>query len=172
MIMYKSVLIRLLKNIFINRWLVRFYFTQKDLQRIEDAITQSEAQHYAEIQVAIESHIPVQDVFRKKTAKQCAIEAFAKLHVWDTKENSGVLIYLLLTDRSIEIIADRGIHQTLGTSYWEKINSETVEYFKKKQYTDGILHAMEQISLEMKRLFPLDKNKKNDDELSNKVIIL
>ena len=92
------------------------------------------------------------------------------MRIWDTEENSGVLIYLLLADHKIEIIADRGIHSVLGHDYWGKIIKEILEYFKRKEYCDGIIYGIDEITARMIEIFP----KQGDDpnELSDEVVII
>ncbi len=153
-----------------NRWFVRFYFSSKDLKTIADHIATSEDKHRAEIRLAIEASLGSFLVLRRMTGKQRAIDVFSQLRIWDTEENNGVLIYLLLVDHKIEIIADRGIHKVLGHDYWEKINKEMIAYFQKKNYTEGILYGINAITSEMKLLFP--KEGEDPNELSNEVVIL
>lgn len=161
---------RLLKHFFIGRWLVRRYFQRKELKGIAKLIADSENKHRAEIRVAIEASLPPMQVWHKVYAPQKAVEVFSQLRIWDTAENNGVLIYLLLADRRLEIIADRGIHEILGNNYWKKINKKMLSYFQQKQYKLGIEYAIEQITEEMVRLFPKDGEDPN--ELSDEVVLL
>src|SRR5690606_15791562 len=80
------------------------------MSAIEEAIVRSEAKHRAEIRVAIEEALDVAALFADQSARERAVEVFSLLRVWDTEENNGVLIYLLLADRDIEIVADRGLN--------------------------------------------------------------
>ena len=167
---YTMKISRFFKHLFLNRWLVRFYFSKKDLDKISEQIALSEDQHRAEIRFAVEANLGVLSIVRGAVGRQRGIDVFSQLRIWDTEENNGVLIYLLLADHDIEIIADRGIHQSLGHDYWEKINAEMVEYFKKKQYAEGILYGIKKITEEMVRLFP--KQGEDPNELSNEVVVL
>ena len=166
----KMKLFRIYKHLFLSRWLVRFYFSKKDLVKIAEHIAHSESKHRAEIRVAIESKLDILQVIRNVKARQRAIDTFSQLGIWDTEENSGVLIYLLLVDHQLEIVADRGIHKVLGHDYWEKINQKVVEHFKQKRYTEGILYAIDEINTKMIEIFP--KQGEDPDELSNEVVIL
>ena len=161
---------RFCKHLLLSRWLVKTYFSKSDLSQIANRIAASESKHRAEIRVAIEANLHPLRVFSDAPVKQRAVDVFSQLRIWDTQENNGVLIYLLLADHVLEIVADRGIHQTLGEDYWQKINEDVIHLFKKKQYTDGICYAIEEITSEMVKLFP--KQGEDPDELSNEVVIL
>ena len=163
-------ILRICKHLFLSRWLVRFYFSKKDLAKIVEHIARSEQKHRAEIRVAIESNLDIFQVIKNIEAPQRALETFSQLRIWDTEENSGVLIYILLADHKIEILADRGIHKVLGHAYWKKINKKVIGFFKKKDYTGGILYAIEEINTKMIEIFP--KRGEDPDELSNEVVIL
>ncbi len=161
---------RIIRHLFVGPWLVRRYFTKQDLKEIAQKIAISEKQHRAEIRVALQAGLEIIDIMRGVEARQKAIEAFSQLGIWDTEENNGVLIYLLLAERRLEIIADRGIHSILGQRYWEKIHKEMLSLFRSKQYKEGVLYALEHINTKMMELFP--KQGEDPDELPNEVVIL
>ena len=163
-------LFRICKHLLLSRWLVCFYFSKQDLAKIAEHIAHSESKHRAEIRVAVESNLEPLQLMRNVKARQRALDSFSQLGIWDTEENSGVLIYLLLADHQIEIVADRGIYKVLGHDYWEEINQKVIGYFKQKRYTEGILYAIEQIGAKMIEIFP--KQGSDPDELSNEVVIL
>ena len=126
--------------------------------------------HRAEIKIIIEASLNLRDVLKDRNARDRAVELFSLFRIWDTQENSGVLIYLMLTDHKLEILADRGIYKALGHGYWDKLNDTIIKNFKKKEYNAGVVHAIEQVTKEMIRLFP--KKGEDPDELSNEVIVL
>ena len=123
---------RILRHLFLGNWLVRSYFSKTDLVKIKEHIAKSELKHRSEIRFAIESKMDFFQLLGNVDSRKRAIDVFSNLRIWDTEENSGVLIYLLLADHKIEIIADRGIHSVLGHDYWGKIIKEILEYFKRK----------------------------------------
>ena len=100
-------------------WAWRRAFPQTTLDAIEAAIRASETTHSGEIRFAIENSLAGSWVWRGKTGRERAIEVFSNLRVWDTEHNSGVLVYLLLADHDIEIVADRGIAARVDASDWE-----------------------------------------------------
>ena len=153
-----------------GRWLVKKYFSRRDLLELAERIGRSEEKHRAEIKIIIEASLNLIDVFKGKTARDRAIDLFSIFRVWDTQENSGVLIYLMLADHKLEILADRGIHKALGHDYWEKLNHKIIRNFKNKEYKKGIIHSIDQVNKEMIKLFP--KKGKDADEISNEVIVL
>jgi uncharacterized membrane protein len=95
---------------------------------------------------------------------------FGRLNIWDTEHNNGVLIYLLLADRDVEIIGDRGIHQHLGDDGWEVICREMEALFRKSEFEAGVLHGIDKISEVLKKHFPQKGASRN--EISNKPLIL
>ena len=166
--MLKSIL----KNFFISRWLVKSYFSKEDLKALEEKIIDSEKQHSAEIRIVIEANRDLQDIILKRSIRERAIEVFSHLRVWDTEQNNGILIYLLLSEHIIEIIADRAIYKTLGHKYWDDLNHKLVEYFQKKEYQQGMTYVIDAVSAKLVTLFPVDGSRENIDELPNTVVIL
>src|SRR5687767_441551 len=98
---------------------VRRAFPAHDLQAIEKAIAKSEKRHGGEIRFAVEAALDVPALLRGQSAHGRALEVFSELRVWDTEANNGVLIYLLLADRDVEIVADRGVNRRVGPQGWE-----------------------------------------------------
>ena len=107
-----------------HRWRLRRIFTPKVLARIEAAIKASEATHSGEIRFVVEGALDGAPLFRNQPARERALDIFSQLRIWDTEQNNGVLIYLLLADRDFEIVADRGIDAKVGAAGWEKICAE------------------------------------------------
>ena len=93
---------------------VRRAFPDDGMKRIEQAIVAGEATHRGQVSIAIEAALPLIRVLRRLSPRERALEVFGSLRVWDTEENNGVLLYLLLADRDVEIVADRGIHRLVG----------------------------------------------------------
>jgi uncharacterized membrane protein len=123
-----------------------------------------------EIRFVVESNLHIFDIFKRKSAKKRAIEVFSQFHVWDTAQNNGVLIYLLLADRDFEILADRGVHQHVGSQGWEKISHEMEVMFRKGQFENGVLYGIDQISTLLMQYYPVDGE--NVNELPNTPIII
>ena len=161
---------RLVKHLLIWPGIVKQYFPKESMQRIENAIAASEKSHFGEICFVVESNLHAFDIVRKVSAKKRAIEVFSEFHVWDTVQNNGVLIYLLLADHDFEIVADRGIHHHVGNEGWEQISREMEKHFKRGDFELGVLHGIAQITEHLDRHFPLDKE--NVNELSNAPIVI
>jgi uncharacterized membrane protein len=161
---------RLTKHLFIWPYIVKQHFPKESMQRIENAIAASEKTHFGEICFVVESNLHAFDIVRKVSAKKRAIEIFSKFHVWDTAQNNGVLIYLLLADHDFEIVADRGVHQHVGNEGWEQISREMERHFKRGEFELGVLHGIAKITEHLDRHFP--SVKENVNELSNAPIVI
>lgn len=140
------------------------------MRNIEKAIMRSELAHQGEIRFVVEASLHPLEIMAGKTAKQRAIEIFSYLHVWDTAQNSGVLIYLLLADRDFEIVADRGIHAHVGNEGWEKICDEMERLFRKGEFEAGAMLGIDKVSELLQKHFPA--NGKNKNELPDKPVVL
>ncbi|MDP3087219.1 MAG: TPM domain-containing protein [Methylotenera sp.] len=165
---------RLFRHLFIWPGAVRRHFSNDAMRRIEAAIAVSEITHLGEICFVIETNLHVFDIFRKKSGKKRAIEVFSQLHVWDTAQNNGVLIYLLLADHDFEILADRGIHQHVGNSGWEAICQHMEAMFRQGQFESGVLYGIAQISQQLAKHYSVEGLGVggNVNELKNTPIIL
>lgn len=161
---------RLIRHGFSLPWLARQYFPAESLKRIEAEIAKSETQHLGEIRFVVESNLSFLEVLRKKSPKKRALEIFSGLHIWDTEQNNGVLIYLLLADHDFEILADRGIHQHVGKEGWEAICQQMEAMFRKGEFELGVIFGIHQISDVLAQYFPAYGENKN--ELPNKPLII
>src|ERR1700747_21813 len=112
---------RIGKHLIEHRWRARRIFTPKVLDRIEQATKTGEATHSGQGRFVVEGALDGSPLLRDQPARERALDIFSHLRIWDTEHNNGVLIYLLLADRDIEIVADRGINGKVGTEGWEKI---------------------------------------------------
>src|SRR3981081_4059437 len=115
---------RIGKHLLEHRWRVRKIFPQRVLASIEQAIKASEAKHSGQIRFVVEGALDGAPLLRNQSARDRALDVFSHLRIWDTAHNSGVLIYLLLADRDVEILADRGIDARVGAAGWERICRE------------------------------------------------
>lgn len=112
---------RWLKHSLIPDWAVRRVLSDAAMNRIESAIGQSEYRHRGQLRFAVEASLDPRYLRRSSGVRDRAIDVFSQLRVWDTEENNGVLIYLLLADRDVEIVADRGIDARVGRQGWESV---------------------------------------------------
>lgn len=151
-------------------WRWRMLFSKKVLADIEAAIKHSEHQHSGELRFAVENAQALGDVWRGISARQRALEVFSNLRVWDTEQNSGVLIYLLLADREVHIVADRGITRQVAQTEWDAIAKIMQKAFQSGDFLHGSLQGIERITMLLAAHFPPDTD--NLNELSNKPVIV
>ena len=129
-------------------------FPRATLGAIEQAINASETAHMGEIRFVVEGALDTAPLFGGQSARERAIELFSRLRVWDTEHNSGVLIYLLLADRQVEIVADRGIHAKAGTHAWATICGAMESAFKKSKFEDGVVQGIQAVTRQLTEHFP------------------
>lgn len=151
-------------------WQVQRHFSKAALRRIELAIKASELTHTGEIRFVVEAGLHPLEIISKKMPKKRAIELFSLLNIWDTEQNNGVLIYLLLADRDVEIVADRGIHQHVGNDGWESICHAMELQFRRGEFEAGVLDGIRQIGALLKQHYPADGE--NENELPNATVII
>ena len=124
------------------------------MRQIERAIADAEARHSAQIRFAVEHALDLHALLRGESARERAIEVFAALRVWDTEHNNGVLIYLLLADRDVEIVADRGIHKRVSSGAWEEVCREMEAAFRQGRFEAGVLGGIARVSQYLETHFP------------------
>jgi len=149
---------------------VRRAYPRDALERIEQLIETGEATHTGEVCVAIEPALPVGRVWRHVLPRDRALEVFGLLRVWDTEDNNGVLIYLLLADRRFEIVADRGIHRYVGDEGWAAIARQMEQMLAEHRYLDAVEHGIRAISALLAEHFPGDARDPN--QLPNRPVLL
>mgnify|MGYP001007264293 CR=1 FL=1 len=153
---------RILRHLIEQRWRERRIFTPKVLARIEQAIKAGEATHRGQIRFVVEGALDGSPLFRDQPARERAIDVFSQLRIWDTEHNNGVLIYLLLADRDIEIVADRGINGKVGTEGWEKICAILEKEFRAGLFEYGVIKGIEEVSRVLAQHFPAGPGGKNE----------
>lgn len=161
---------RTIRHLGTGQLAVRAAFPEKALRAIEQAIHESEAMHAGQIRFAVEASLDFTALRRNQTARERAIEMFSQLRVWDTEHNSGVLIYLLLADRDVEIVADRGIHTRLGNTVWEAICRDMEASFRAGKFEAGVISGIRAISSRLSQHFPARPSATN--ELPDKPVVL
>ena len=161
---------RFFKHLCIPDWQARRPFPTDALDAIEAAIRESEKRHNAELRVVIEASLHPVFVWQNRSPRERAIELFSALRVWDTEHNSGVLIYVQLLDRAIEIVADRGIASCVAQSEWDAICARMEDAFKQRRHREGALGAIVEITGLLAKHFP--PGGQNPDELPNRPVVL
>ena len=163
-------LARVLKHLVVPDWAARRAFPARVASRIEKAIRESERQHLGELRFVLEGGLPLPFLRAKKPARARAEDLFARLRVWDTEHNSGVLIYVQLVDRRIEIVADRGIAAKVGEEEWSAICRAMEKAFRAGRYEEGALEAIERATGLLARHFPSGGQHRN--ELPDRPVVL
>ncbi len=147
-------LARLLRHLATGSRLVRRRFPDAALNAIEAAIAAGEQRHEPEIRFAVEGALPARAILRGVSPRARAIDVFSELRVWDTEHNTGVLIYLLLADRDVEIVADRGVAARVTPAEWEAICREVEGHLREGRYEAGALAGIRAVSELLARHFP------------------
>ena len=150
---------------------VRRAFPKAALAQIEAAIAQGETRHRGQVRFAVEPALPLSRVLRRVTPRERALEAFGLLRVWDTDENCGVLVYLLLADRDVEIVADRGIHRVVGTAAWEAVCRKMEAAFRDGRFVEGVVGGITEINALLAHHYPRD-GRDGQNELPNRPVVL
>lgn len=153
---------RILRHLATTAAHVRRAFPASALRAIEQAVVASEATHAGEIRFVVEGALDGLPLLRGQTARERAIEVFAQLHVWDTEHNTGVLIYVLLADRSVEIIADRGIDARAGGDAWSVICRGMENHFAAGDFGRGAVEAIEAVTQLVTQHFPVAPGDRNE----------
>ncbi len=145
---------RIGKHLLEYRWRVRRLFPPKVLAAIEQAIKAGETTHSGQVRFVVEGALDGAPLFRDQSARERALDVFSQLRIWDTAHNNGILIYLLLADRQVEIVADRGIDAKVGTAGWEKICTDMEADFRLRKFGSGSVRGIEAVSQQLARFFP------------------
>jgi len=161
---------RIVKHLLMTRQQLRRAFPRNSLKVIEQAIQASETTHVGEIRFVVEGALDGWPLFQGQSARERAIDLFSQLRVWDTQDNSGLLIYLLLADRAVEIVADRGIHAKVSTHEWTKICQQMQTAFSQSNFAAGALAGVQAVTRHLVTHFPADG--RNPNELPNQPVLL
>jgi uncharacterized membrane protein len=137
-----------------HHWRARRVFPPAVLAAIEQAIKNGETTHSGQVRFVVEGALDGAPLFRDQPPRERAIDIFARLRIWDTAQNNGVLIYLLLADRDVEIIADRGIDAKVGAAGWEKICADMQREFSSGNFERGVIAGIEAVSRQLAAYFP------------------
>ncbi|MDM0010868.1 TPM domain-containing protein [Variovorax sp. J22P168] len=142
------------------------------LERLERRVAASEQRHTGEIRLCVEAGLPWSYLQREAPARQRAIMLFGKLRVWDTAHNNGVLIYLLLAEHAIEIVADRGIDAHVSAEQWAAMTARMAAAFREGRFEDGLTQALEEVSALLVEHFPLAQGEPDRNELPDAPVVL
>jgi uncharacterized membrane protein len=161
---------RLLRHLCTPRWTVRRAFPAAALHAIEREIRASEQLHGGEVRFAVEHALPLPALWQGATARERAVDLFSSLRMWDTSERNGVLIYLLLADHAVEIVADRGVHALAGAPHWGRVCRRMQRAFGHGSYERGAVSAVRMVTRMLASHYPPVAGRPN--ELPDKVVVL
>jgi hypothetical protein len=152
-------------------WSIRRSFPGDALDHVEQAVERGETQHSAELRVAVEHSFNFRSLLLDPLApRERAIDVFSLLRVWDTEQNNGVLIYILLADQDVEIIADRGAAARIEQAVWDKACEIMRESFQYGKFEEGTVNAIDYLNKELALVFVPGAT--NPNELPNRPAIL
>ena len=137
---------RLWRHFVTDRGDVHRTFPRGDLDRVERAIAEGETRHSGQVCFAVEAALPLPRVWHRLRPRLRALEVFGLLRIWDTEANDGVLLYVLLADRAVEIVADRGIDARVGDAAWQTICHKIEAACREGRYAEGVVQGIVEIS--------------------------
>ncbi|HSV57729.1 MAG TPA: TPM domain-containing protein [Variovorax sp.] len=159
-----------------HRWIddadVRRALPPDLLERLTRRVAASERRHSGEVRICVEAGLPLSYLWRDATPRERAITMFGKLRIWDTEDNNGVLIYLLLAEHAIEIVADRGIDAKVSDEDWAAMAQRMGAAFREGRFEDGLTHALEEVSALLVAHFPLAPDQPDHNELPDAPVVL
>ncbi|HSV45754.1 MAG TPA: TPM domain-containing protein [Ramlibacter sp.] len=164
-----------LKRMLRHRWLdeadTRRAIPPELVERLTRRVAASERRHSGEIRICVEAGLPLSYLWRGASARERAVMLFGKLRVWDTEHNNGVLIYLLLAEHAIEIVADRGLNRHVSAQAWQAIVQRMGRAFHEGRFEDGLTQALEEVSALLVQHFPLAPGAADTNELPDAPVL-
>lgn len=161
---------RLFRHGLTTRFQLNQAFPKVTLHEIEAAIQVGEQTHAGEVRFAVESSLEPLDVLRGQTSRARALELFSNLKIWDTEQNCGLLIYVLMADHAVEIVADRGIHARVGDAEWTRICHLMEVAFGRNDFRGGVIAGIEAVTQHLQEHFPVGTTDQN--ELPDQPVVL
>jgi uncharacterized membrane protein len=161
---------RIVRHLLMTPWRVRAAFPTGALQAIEHEIQASRASHVAEIRFVVEGALHGARLYHGQSPRERALDVFSMLRIWDTEHRNGVLIYVLLADRAVEIIADRGAHVRVGSHEWEGVCRRMELAFRERRFESGAIAGIETVTRHLAAHFPARAGDSN--ELPSSPVVL
>ena len=158
-------LLRILKHRWLDETDARRALDDAALQRLAEHVRASERRHSGEIRLCVEAGLPLSYLWRDAAPRERALAMFGKLRVWDTAHNNGVLIYLLLAEHAIEIVADRGLARQVPQQHWQALARDMSAAFKAGRFEQGLTAAVDAVDQLLLQHFPLAEGAANPNEL-------
>ncbi|WP_434715244.1 TPM domain-containing protein [Xanthomonas arboricola] len=142
------------------------------MDAIAAAVAASERTHTGQVMVAVETDLPLDALWRGHTARQRAEQAFAQLRTWDTEANNGVLLYLLLADHAIEVVADRGLRSRVPEAQWAEVCRRMQQFLRDGEHKAAVLAGIEAVTELLTEHFPAAAGSQHEDELPDRPQLL
>ena len=169
---WTSILARIVKHRWLDASDSERILSTKGLALLQAQVAASEGCHSGEIRICVEAGLPLSYLWREASARERAIAMFGKLRVWDTEQNNGVLIYLLLAEHRVEVVADRGLSRHVPAEEWEALASGMTASFKAGHFVRGLETAVNKVHRLLVEHFPLARDQLNPNELPDVVVLL
>lgn len=167
-------MLKRLARIWKHRWLdesdTRRALPDDLVERLMRRVAASERRHGGEVRIYVEAGLPLSYLWRDATPRERAVAMFGKLRMWDTENNNGVLIYLLLAEHAIEIVADRGLNRHVSAEDWKALVNRMGAAFREGRFEDGLTQALEEVSALLVAHFPAEAGDPNPNELPDEPI--
>jgi len=162
-------MLKKLQRILRHRWIdeadTRKAVPPELVERLTRRVAASERRHSGEVRICVEAGLPLSYLWRGASARERAVALFGKLRVWDTEHNNGVLIYLLLAEHAIEIVADRAIARRVPASHWDEVLAGMRGAFRAGRFEPGLAEAVRAVDTMLATHFPLADGEANPNEL-------
>ena len=146
--------------------------SEETMVRFQQAIAEGEATHRGEVRLIVESALPLRKIRRGMSTRQRALDLFGTFRVWDTEENNGVLLYINVADRKLEIIADRAASRRIGDPHWQTVCALAQSAFKKGEFEHGLVQALESIHGALAVAFPAQEGATRKNELPDSPTVI
>jgi len=163
-------MLRLFKHLFSPAWLMHRRFPVAVLSDVQRAITTTEREHGGELRFVVEHALEPLQIWQGLTARERALQVFGQLRVWDTEANNGILVYVLMAERAVEIIADRGIARRVPQPQWDQLCAQLQACFAQQRFREGALLAVEASATLLRQHYPVAGARSN--ELPDQPVLL
>jgi uncharacterized membrane protein len=153
---------RFWKHVLMSPMRARSAFPPETLDAIQREVAARERRHRGEVCFVVEAELETGQLWRGLSSRDRAREVFASQGVWNTEENNGVLLYVLLADRKVEVVADRGVDRKVAPEEWKAICGAMDEHFRAGRYREGALAGVSAVSAILERHFPAQTEERNE----------
>ncbi|HVE52728.1 MAG TPA: TPM domain-containing protein [Ramlibacter sp.] len=168
-------MIERLQRILRHRWLddstTRRAIPPALVEQLARHVAESERRHTGEVRIYVEAALPLSYLWRDATPRERAIAMFGKLGVWDTEQNNGVLVYLLLAEHAIEVVADRGLSRHVSATQWQEVVHHMRDAFRAGRYEQGLIQAVDEVTALLVQHFPAAPGAANANELPDAPVL-